>query len=68
MTPVKRKPSGWMMLLAAPFVGMLWVPFYNQRAPEIDGIPYFYWYQLVWIAASAAITAVVYFATRKDEP
>jgi len=43
------------------------VPFYNRRDPELAGIPYFYWYQLAWIAVSAVLTAIVYFATRKEE-
>jgi hypothetical protein len=29
------------------------------------GIPYFYWYQLLWILIGAVITAVVYFATEE---
>ena len=67
MTPVKRKTRLWIVLLAFPFVGMLWVPFYNRRDPELAGIPYFYWYQLAWIAVSAVLTAIVYLATRKEE-
>jgi hypothetical protein len=67
MTPAQRKTRLWIVLLAVPFVGMLWVPFYNRRYPELVGIPYFYWYQLGWIAVSAVLTAIVYFATREEE-
>ncbi len=56
--------SLWYLLLAVPFVGTLWVPFYNAVEPRADGIPYFYWYQFVWIFIGAVLTAVVYFATR----
>jgi hypothetical protein len=28
------------------------------------GIPFFYWYQMLWVLISAVFTAVVYFATR----
>jgi hypothetical protein len=28
------------------------------------GIPFFYWYQMLWVLISAAFTALVYFATR----
>ena len=35
--------------------------------PRLGGVPYFYWYQFVWIGVGAAITAVVYFATREPE-
>jgi hypothetical protein len=27
-------------------------------------VPYFYWYQFLWVLISAALTGVVYFATR----
>jgi len=57
----------WYSLLLAPFAGLLWVPFYNRVQPELAGIPYFYWYQFGWIGVSAAITAIVYFATRGDD-
>ena len=54
----------WYGLLALPFIGMLWVPFYNRIEPRAGSIPFFYWYQFVWIGVSAILTAVVYFATR----
>jgi len=50
-----------------PFVGTLWVPFYNALEPRIGGVPKFYWYQFLWIGIGAAITAVVYFATRETD-
>jgi hypothetical protein len=46
-------------------VGTLWVPFFNSIEPQLGGVPYFYWYQLAWIAMSAVVTAGVYFATRE---
>jgi hypothetical protein len=27
------------------------------------GIPFFYWYQLLWVIIGAVFTAIVYFAT-----
>jgi hypothetical protein len=58
----------WRLLLVPPFVGMLWPPFYDSIEPRIAGIPYFYWYQFLWIAVGAALTAVVYFATVPRAP
>jgi hypothetical protein len=40
----------------------LWVPFYNRPLPELAGIPFFYWYQLVWVPLTAAILYVAYVA------
>jgi hypothetical protein len=33
----------WILLLL-PFVGLLWVPFYNFLEPALFGFPFFYWY------------------------
>jgi hypothetical protein len=50
--------------LLLPFIGTLWVPFYNSLTPAIGGVPFFYWYQFAWIFLGAAINAGAYFATR----
>lgn len=57
----------WQLLLLIPFVGTLWVPFYDSAEPRLGGVPYFYWYQFLWIGIGAGITALVYFATREGE-
>ena len=59
----KHASYAWYALLVVPFVGMLWVPFYNSVEPRLGGVPFFYWYQFAFIAVSASLTAVVYFAT-----
>ncbi len=48
------------LLLLIPFVGLLWIPFYNDRMPALFGFPFFYWYQLAWVPISALITFIVY--------
>jgi hypothetical protein len=58
---------GWYLLLLIPFVATLWVPFYNSIEPTFGGIPYFYWYQFLWVILSVLITALVYFMTREEE-
>jgi hypothetical protein len=60
----RRRANLWLLLLLIPFIATLWVPFYNSRAPELAGIPFFYWYQFLWVLISAAITAAVYYVTR----
>ena len=42
---------------------MLWVPFYNRVAPQWNGVPFFYRYQLLWVVIGAVLTAAVHFAT-----
>jgi hypothetical protein len=55
-----RRPRWVNLLLLAPFAAVLWVPFYNSVEPQIAGIPFFYWYQLLWIPISAILTFFVY--------
>ncbi len=60
----ERPSRAWAsLLLVIPFIAMLWVPSYNFVSPGFAGIPFFYWYQFLWIVVSAVITAIVYFAT-----
>jgi hypothetical protein len=54
--------SWWYLLLVVQFVFLLWVPSYNRVEPSWGGMPFFYWYQLVWVFISAILTAIVYFA------
>lgn len=65
-----RKPTQWwLVLLLAPFIGVLWVPFFNRVDPQVGGIPFFFWYQFLWVVISALVTALVYFkATRRPSP
>jgi FtsH-binding integral membrane protein len=65
--PARRPRRLGYVLLIAPFVGLLWVPFYNRIEPRAGAVPFFYWYQFAWIGISAVLTAVVYFATRRDD-
>lgn len=59
--PERRGRSWLLLLLLIPFIVMLWPPFYNFKDPEFIGIPFFYWFQLLWIIITAIIMAVVYF-------
>ncbi|HEV2098709.1 MAG TPA: DUF3311 domain-containing protein [Stellaceae bacterium] len=63
--PGGRHWSSWYLLLLLPFLAMLWVSSYNRLEPEWGGIPFFYWYQLLWIPLGAGLTLIVYFATRR---
>lgn len=52
------------MLLLLPFVAVLWVPSYDSLEPMLWGVPFFYWYQLLWVLLSAAVVTVVYVVER----
>lgn len=58
---VRRGVRRWvLLLLIVPFIGTLWVSTFASVTPELWGIPFFYWYQFLWIGISAAITIIVY--------
>jgi type II secretory pathway component PulK len=53
------------LLLAVPFAAMIWIGFYDRTEPAIAGIPFFYWYQLLWIALGAFVLLPVYRAEER---
>lgn len=55
----------WLLLLV-PYAGLLWVPLYNKRLPDLFGFPFFYWYQLLFVPITALIIYIVYRKTRDD--
>jgi hypothetical protein len=52
------------LLLLVPYLALIWVPFYDRALPDIAGIPFFYWYQLLWIPLGALILLPVYLVER----
>jgi hypothetical protein len=54
------------LLLVLPYLAVLWPPFYNRLTPALAGIPFFYWYQMLWIAIGALVLLPVYFAEERD--
>ena len=59
--PVKRTRASWVRaLLLIPFAATLAVPLYDRIEPTIGGVPFFYWYQLLWVVLAAAIVGVVF--------
>jgi len=44
--------SWWYLLFLVQFVAVLWPPFYNSAEPYWMGVPFFYWYQLLWSSSA----------------
>ncbi|GAC1565956.1 MAG: hypothetical protein NVS3B14_05510 [Ktedonobacteraceae bacterium] len=58
----RRKGRSWLLIfLLVPFIALLYPPFYDTANPTFIGIPFLYWYSLLWIIITAIITAVLYF-------
>ena len=58
-----RRPSRprWaLILLLIPFVALLYPPFYATLTPRLAGIPFFIWYQFLWIIVGVIVTGAVY--------
>ncbi|MGP9018681.1 DUF3311 domain-containing protein [Streptomyces sp. BR1] len=53
--------------LIAPFVAMLWVGSYAKADPAFIGIPFFYWYQMLWVLISTALTMLAYKLWQHDQ-
>ncbi|WP_150133444.1 DUF3311 domain-containing protein [Streptomyces hyaluromycini] len=64
MTPVRVAIA---LCLIAPFVAMLWVGSYAKTDPVFIGIPFFYWYQMLWVLLSTALTMTAYQLWQRDQ-
>lgn len=62
--PKRSGWSNWYLLFLLQYAVALWPAFYNRVEPTLVGIPFFYWFQLLWVVISAVLTGVVYFATK----
>lgn len=49
-----------LVLLLIPFIALLYPPFYASLTPRFLGIPFFIWYQFLWVILAVLITGIVY--------
>jgi hypothetical protein len=59
----RGRKAFWSVVIFLPAVAVLWVPFFNFALPSLFGVPFFYWYQLLWVLISAALTLAAHMAT-----
>lgn len=55
------------LFLLVPYIALLWVGSYDRLAPALMGIPFFYWYQLLWIPLGALLLYGVYRTLERRE-
>lgn len=61
MAKSMRKRFRWVyVLLLVPLIAFLWVPFYARQEPSWLDIPFFYWYQTLWVVLTTITMGVVY--------
>jgi hypothetical protein len=68
MTPTSRSAPRWPnLLLVIPFIALLWVPLYNRIEPAIWGVPFFYWYQFLWVLLTSLLILLVHGLTADSD-
>ena len=55
------------ILLVIPFVVYLWVPSYNMVDPKLDGLPFFYWNQTIWLVFSGILFGLAAWLINRGE-
>lgn len=61
------KKRAWHWLLLIPFAAELWPPLYSHADPAFYGIPFFYWYQLLWVVITSLLIGFVMLMTRERD-
>ncbi|MFE4544023.1 DUF3311 domain-containing protein [Arthrobacter sp. NPDC056727] len=55
------------ILLSAAILLPLLPQTYSFNAPALGGMPFFYWYQLLWVPISAALSGVAYWLVNTED-
>jgi hypothetical protein len=66
--PSSPRARGWLLvgaLLLPAIVLPLWVPLYDRSGPELNGWPFFFWFQMAMIVVAVALTAAAYAVARR---
>ncbi len=59
--------SAWNLLLLVPCL-MLVTPVYNSADPRLFGMPFFYWFQFLWVPVGVVCVALVHLKTPDEVP
>jgi hypothetical protein len=55
------------VLIAIGIVVPLLVPTYASATPSFIGLPFFYWYQMLWVLIDTALLAVCYQIIKRED-
>ena len=69
-TRAPARPAPYVIsgiLIAIAIVMPLIVPLYAFGEPTLWGIPFFYWYQLLWVFIAAGLLGIAYLIMRKED-
>jgi uncharacterized protein DUF3311 len=57
--------NAWNLLLLLPLF-MLVTPWFNQDGPRFIGIPFFYWFQFLFVPVGVICVWIVHVMTRRE--
>ncbi|GGM57799.1 hypothetical protein GCM10012275_31270 [Longimycelium tulufanense] len=68
--PPTNRPNGlrwnaWNLLLLVPLL-MLVTPLFNRDEPRLFGVPFFYWFQFLFVPLGVICVGLVYLKTRAE--
>ncbi|WP_434617259.1 DUF3311 domain-containing protein [Arthrobacter sp. A5] len=63
--PVPYLISGVLLIIAIVFP--LIVPMYARATPRVGGLPFFYWYQMLWVPIDAVLIGICYALTSRED-
>jgi hypothetical protein len=61
--PFREAPGTYLLvgaLLLVTMVALLAVPTYSHLTPTLGGIPFFYWYTLLWLVINAVLQVAAF--------
>ena len=56
------------VLVAIPIIALMLVGTYASNDPVIAGVPFFFWYQLLWVFLCSGFVYAAYVVVRKARP
>ncbi len=58
------------VLTLIPFIALMDVPSYSVTSPRFGGLPFFYWYQIMWLFIASVLfgfAALIWNRQEEDE-
>jgi hypothetical protein len=63
--PTRLRWNAWNLLLLLPLL-MLVTPWFNVDQPRLAGVPFFYWFQFLFVPVGVLCVWIVHLMTRKE--
>lgn len=64
---IKKEHISLAILILIPSLVNLLVPVYNKSMPDLYGLPFFYWFQTIWLFVCTGFYLVFAYLMKKKE-